>query len=423
MISRIILLLPYQLLVVLYVIFECLRNKKQFRSSIFQRFGIGGVATPGSIWIHSASLGEVRGVVPFVNALIKKHPETSLMFTTTSLTGLNEVKKEFPNAYSSLLPLDLAPILARYITKHKPRLLIINETEIWPQLIIQAKRRSLPIAFINGRISDEVYSNYLRLKFVFSSLLSKADLILTQTPLDAERFISLGANSRIVSVSGNTKFDTDIGLVSAELLKYYSSLKDSAELIVTFGSVREEEEEIVLNAINVVSANSTGVTFIVVPRYQERFLPFFKKLRETNYNTVLKSDNLVQSKMKVGDNKIVLVDKIGELLAAYQVSDIAFVGGTYSDVGGHNILEPAYFSIPIIVGPRIETQRLAYDALKKKEGILIVEDHNQLGAQIISVLEARNELLNMGASAHSAYLELRGSSALILEKLQTFINN
>ncbi len=422
MISRIILSLPYQLIVILYVVFECLRNKKNFRSSISQRFGIGGIATARSIWIHSASLGEVRGVVPFVNALIKKHPETSLMFTTTSLTGLNEIRKEFPNAYSSLLPLDLGPIISRYLKKHKPRLLIINETEIWPQLIIQAKRISIPIAFINGRISDEVYSNYLRLKFIFSTLVSKADLILAQTPLDAERFISLGANSKVVSVAGNTKFDTNISLICAEVLKYYSALKDYSELIVTFGSVREEEEEIVLNAIDLVSANFKGVTFIAVPRYQERFLPFFYKLKQINSNTVLRSDNLVQSKTTVDDNKIVLVDKIGELLAAYQVSNLAFVGGTYSDVGGHNILEPAYFSVPIIIGPKMETQRLAYDALKKKEGIVIIEDHNQLGTQIVSLLENRQELLNKGVNAHSAYLELKGSSALILEKLQSFIN-
>jgi 3-deoxy-D-manno-octulosonic-acid transferase len=211
-------------------------------------------------------------------------------------------------------------------------------------------------------------------------------------------------------------------LICAEVLKYYSALKDYSELIVTFGSVREEEEEIVLNAIDLVSANFKGVTFIAVPRYQERFLPFFYKLKQINSNTVLRSDNLVQSKTTVDDNKIVLVDKIGELLAAYQVSNLAFVGGTYSDVGGHNILEPAYFSVPIIIGPKMETQRLAYDALKKKEGIVIIEDHNQLGTQIVSLLENRQELLNKGVNAHSAYLELKGSSALILEKLQSFIN-
>lgn len=418
MIARFFFTFPYQIFVILYVAFETVRNKKQFRSTIIDRIFLKSGKDKSATWIHSASVGEFRGILPLVKLLQIEFPDMKFIFTTTSSTGLKEVRKTYPNFFSSLLPLDLAPLMSKFICENDPRLLIVNETEIWPQLYTQANKFSLPIVLVNGRISDKVYPSYKRFGFLFHQLVKGIKFISAQTDLDKDRFISLGAREQNVKVLGSTKFDTSIEELPAEVSNFYVKVVQGDDQVFTFGSVREEEEEIVIEAINQILKEIPLITIFVVPRYVERFLPFYQKLQKINVPCVLRSEIDVHDRENAC--RIILVDKIGELLSVYNVSSLAFVGGTYSSVGGHNILEPAYFKVPVVIGPRIETQRLAFEALRSVSAIKVVENSLQLGSNIVELLKDKKELESLGLRGYEVNISLKGASDRLLLTLWSF---
>ncbi len=405
--------IPYQFIVVGYSLFHAFRNvefRRTLKERIFLQDEIVQNKNRKRVWVHSASVGEVRGVVPYVDMLLSSTLDLQLIFTTTSATGKEEVEKLYPDRFVSLLPLDLSSLMSRFMKKHQPDLVIINETEIWPQLFTQSQKLGIPLIIVNGRISDRTFGNYLRLKPLFTNLLNKIDLIAVQSDLDKERFIRIGANAKSVTVAGNTKFDTDIEVVDRYTEEMLEKFKSLTKYSLSFGSVREEEEEIVISTIKTLLTQSISCSFFIAPRHPKRFNAFYEKLLRLNIPILRRSNSNLTDVEALDTSSIFYLDTLGQMLAIYKASSIAFVGGTYSKVGGHNILEPAYFSTAIVVGPRVEAQREGFNALNQKKAIFIVPDSAELGGRLIELLRAEEMVIDSGRLAHQAYLELRGAS-------------
>lgn len=404
---------------------------KKWRSSLNERipFGISRYLPVHSvsskkncnlIWFHAASVGEVQGIAPLIKTFLGKNPSTKILITTTSLTGKDRAQDIFPSAIIRLAPLDSYFLLRSFLLQHSPSLLIINETEIWPNMIFSASSFGVPICIVNARISDKSYPRYYFFRLLLGPLFSRMDKIFSQSKIDKDRLESLGAKK--VEVLGSTKYDVDVSLPSNEKTDFWDSYAaKSAELMVlTAGSVREEEEDIIISAFEELKKSFPELRLIIAPRHPERFNSVATKLAK---NKISYRDRRAFNKNFKGDDSVLLLDTIGELLFAYSVCDIAFVGGTLCLVGGHNILEPAYFSKPILTGPYLMNVRSISELLLENQAMIIVQDKSELVAAISDLLRDDQKRNQNGQHANEVHLRLKGVSMLIYTKINSLVNN
>jgi len=374
------------------------------------------------IWVHAASVGEVRGISPLISKLLEKN--LPLLITTTSDTGKNEAKRLFPTADVCKAPLDIGVIVRRFLEIKKPKLLIINETEIWPSMISQASLARVPIFLVNGRISDNSYPRYLFFRFYFSKILKKITKVLTQSELDKERFLSLGVQSDKISVVGSTKFD-QLGLANTSTDNNLEKLipLNNKDFVITFGSIREEEEELILSVIKKLLEESVSypLKIIVVPRHPDRFEIFYKKLKTLSAQ-VLKYSALKEQENTDNRNfEILLVDTIGELLSFYQLASICFVGGTFSKVGGHNLAEPTMFQKPLIIGPEVHSQREAFNIISHHNALIQVDSALELAKKLNYFIKNPDTLQKISINSDNAMSSLTGATNRVMDILEEFL--
>ncbi len=383
-------------------------------------------AAQAPVWVHAASVGEVKGISPLVFKLLEC--ETKLVITTTSDTGKAEASRLFPSADVNKAPLDISFLVRSFIKEKKPKLLIINETEIWPSMISEAKKFGIPIVLVNGRISDRSYPRYKFFKFYFARVLKKIDYILTQSELDKDRFIFLGARADRVSIAGSTKFDqqaTALDEAKYELQK--KLLLNENDFVITFGSIREEEEDLILSALKEIFSRKQEINpkIFIVPRHPERFDLFFNKLKDLEIN----GSKILASKLtdirEVGvinkNTKLILANTLGELLLFYKLADICFVGGTFSKVGGHNIAEPLLFAKPLIIGPEIHSQKEAFNIINSLGALIQVSTSAELATQILYFIDNKKNLQNISKNSDGAMLALRGTTDRVFEVVKGYL--
>ncbi|HKT24340.1 MAG TPA: 3-deoxy-D-manno-octulosonic acid transferase [Terriglobales bacterium] len=393
----------------------------KYRAGLKERLGSvparlkRAAASRQSIWIHAVSVGEVLAISGLVNALRKQFPGRDIYISTTTLTGQTLAREKFGSERVFFLPLDLPFAINPFLAAIQPAMLVLAETEFWPNLLHIVKGGGCQIAVVNARISDRSLPGYRRFRFLLKRVLDDIDLFLAQTEVDHERLIAIGADAERVRVAGNLKFDVKAPAESALSRELRRVLQPNQRTLV-FGSTVEGEEELLIPCFKSVLRDYPKALIILAPRHPERFDAVAELLHSSGLNFWRRS---TWGGTALGGG-VLLLDSIGELASVYSVADIAFVGGSLVPRGGHNILEPAQFAKPILVGPHYENFREIVRTFLAGNAVLAVNTE-QLIATVLRLLQQPHEATQLGSRAFHVVEGGRGSTqrtlAAILELL------
>lgn len=376
----------------------------------------------GAVWIHAVSVGEVLAAKPLVEGLKRRYPGRLIFVSTTTETGQRLARERLQSADGIFyFPLDWVVPVRRALRAIRPALVIIMETEIWPNFLREARRNGVPVIFVNARISERSFARFVRWKFVvgefFAQALSEATVFLAQAPEDAKRLSEMGAPEERIEVTGNLKYDSEPPAIGGfgKWLKEEVARQERWPLIVA-GSVVEEEEEAVLAAYDVVQRQWRHALLVLAPRKPDRFNAAANIVGTDGWHVVRRS--VLDLTAPLDENADVLVlDSIGELAGLYSMADAVFVGGSLVPAGGHNILEPAWFARPPVFGPSMENFReMAAQFLDARAGIQ-VRSSQQLGKVWVQLIEEDALRERMGKAARELSERNRGATRVSLERI------
>lgn len=362
------------------------RRLPAYRKRILERFMMGQMShQPVDIWIHAVSLGEVVAVTPLITALLNKHYR--VLITTMTPTGSERVRKHFgEQVLHQYLPYDLPLILRRFYRAYQPDVGIIMETELWPNLIYEARRIKLPMLLANARISNRAYKQYQKTAFVFKPVLNQLTAIFAQSLEDANRFKVLGASSERVSVLGNMKFDLQIDVHNKELFKHFKEMWGQTRPVMIAASTHANEEKQLLEGFKQLQKTIPDMLLLIAPRHPERFQEVYQLSKAAHFNTGLRSEPEGITK----NMEVVILDSLGELIGFYHVSDYAFVGGSLVPVGGHNVLEAIALKVPVITGPHMQNSKTICQELSVAGAMQIAHNIDELVANVIQLHKNHN---------------------------------
>jgi len=357
-----------------YWLFQMARHGK-YRKGFGERLGrvparlqLPGVQEP-AIWVHAVSVGEVLAVAGLVEELQRRFPQHRIFISTTTDTGQELARKRFGEANVFYFPMDFAFAIRPYLRALRPRMVVIAETEFWPNFMRLAHASGARIAVVNTRISDRSWPRYRRFRGLIQRLLGSVDLFLAQTPEDATRLQDIGARPERVRVSGNLKFDIPAPVPPAIVESVRVSLKaGAAGPVLVCGSTVEGEESLLLKAFENVVVQYPRAVMILAPRHPERFPAVAALLEQMSIHSYRRSE--WHGEGLTGG--VFLLDTIGELAALYALADIAFVGGSLVPRGGHNIIEPAQHGVAIVVGNHTENFRNIVSLFQGRNAVRIV---------------------------------------------------
>jgi 3-deoxy-D-manno-octulosonic-acid transferase len=375
-------------------------------------------ARPGCIWIHAVSVGEVLAVSRLVQEIQSACPETRLFLSTTTATGQRLARERFGDANCFFMPLDFGFSVRAWLHALQPRLLVLAETELWPNLLHLAKKRGVAVAIVNARISDRSFPRYRRFRWFFQRVLSNIDLFLAQAAVDAERLRAMGAPTERVQVSGNLKFDIRPGSASGIAQELRRAIPHSSPVIVC-GSTAEGEEGPVLAAFQQVQRQFPSAVMVLAPRHPERFNKVAGLIASTGLGFVRRSSWSAAGPLAGG---VFLLDSVGELASVYALADIAFVGGSLVPAGGHNILEPAQYGAAIVVGPHTFNFREIVGIFQNGNAVRVA-DAEALAPQLLDLLIHSGERSQMGRRAQALFAQYAGATQKTLQALRPLLGN
>ena len=369
------------------------------------------------IWIHAVSVGEVNASMPLLRRLITDHPHSELLVTTTTPTGSRLLIERLGNKIKhQYLPVDIPFFLNYFLNKWNPKILILLETEIWPNLINICKRRSIFTALVNARLSEKSKDNYLKYNSLMKPAIEKIDLILAQFESDKRRFLEI-ADRKDINTCGNLKFDQDIPFELEDISKTIKqdwSTDGELRPILIAASTHETEEDEVLKAFKKILISSPNALLILVPRHLERFERVKKIIQASGLALVSRSKKEDVEK----NTQVLLGDTIGELNFLYSLSDVAFVGGSLIDHGGQNLLEPAAQGLALMSGPSLRNFSDISDQLIEKEGLAVIRSAEELSEKFIELVENPDVLKKSGEAAFEVFMTNRGALEKIINYLQ-----
>jgi 3-deoxy-D-manno-octulosonic-acid transferase len=407
----------FLLLTLPYWLLQMMRHGK-YRAGLPQRFGavpprLAGKAERNTVWIHAVSVGEVVASSGVVAALQEKLPSHQVVISTTTNTGQKLAAQRFGAENVFYFPLDFSFAVHPYLNALRPKLVVIAETEFWPNFLRLAKRNGSRIAIINCRISDRSLPGYKRLRFLLTKVLKNVDLFLAQTEEDRQRLIKIGAPVSRVIVAGNLKFDVAPPPSPKIVASLQKSIQQSgATPVLVCGSTLDGEEGSLLSAFRNILANHPRALMILAPRHAERFAEVAALVEELGFRMLRRS--LWSGEPLAGS--VFLVDSIGELSALYSLATVAFVGGSLVPRGGHNILEPALYGVPIITGNHYENFRDIVNFFASCKAVRIV-GLAELPLVFIELIENSEERAILGRNAIAALASQRGATATTLSAL------
>jgi len=369
----------------------------------------------GCIWLHAASVGEVGVLTRVIPHLVSQTPELEVVMTTMTSTGRDRARQLLRGQANHLyLPLDAPAIVNRTINQLHPQVLIIAETELWPNLIRKVARYGAPIVMVNAKLSARASRRYQWVRPGMERILNDISVICVKSAADRERFIALGAEPGRAVVIGDLKYEPLPGVVDTPIHERRNDLGLPADRpVFTAGSTRQGEEVIVLDAYERAARRIDDLLMVVAPRYPRRADEVFELITGHGVRC-LRRTALLEGASAEG-MEVLLLDTIGELERFFAASDLAFVGGSLVPVGGHNLLEPAMYGVPVLFGPHTGETAGADLLLLESSGGMRVDDGQSLGDAIAGLISDESKRLVMGESAREAVRQGRGALDGVVE--------
>jgi 3-deoxy-D-manno-octulosonic-acid transferase len=407
----------------------------RYRHGLSQRLGL---ISPGlrkfvgerpTLWIHAVSVGEVIAATRLIERMQTLDPYSQVVISTTTRTGQKLAKERFDTIRDSLdastphstrvfyYPLDFGWIVRRYLKALKPRALVLVESELWPRMLVEAEKSGVPVIVVNGRISNRSLPRYRALRTLWTPLLHKLTLVLAQSEEDRLRFVDIGVPGEKVRTAGNLKYDVRAAVELPITCELRTHLPRPVKVIVA-GSTLEGEERLLLDAFRELIPDIPQLTMILAPRHPERFRTVEKSITDTGFPLVRRSV-WMQRPEPIATASVFLLDTVGELASVYSLASVAFVGGSLIPAGGHNPLEPAQFSVPIVMGPYTENFRGMVAALLDQDAIRVTPPERLCPA--LQELLTSPEAKSMGSRARRVFEEQAGASETCLAAIRKIL--
>jgi len=373
-----------------------------------------------SVWIHAVSLGEVNAAMPLIDALMQRYQNTPFVITTVTPTGSERVRRVYGDrVFNVYLPYDLPASIRRFLDRVRPRLAVVMETEIWPNLFFECHARKIPLIVANARLSEKSLRGYGPVRPLARSALASARYIAAQSATDAGRLRDLGAEPARLGVFGNLKYDMSVPAELTNLAEQMRSEWGAQRPVWIAASTHEGEEMPVLNAHAAVLRRFPDALLILVPRHPERFKAMAQECRSFGFITRTRSEDVVAA----AETQCFVVDTLGELLRFYATADVAFVGGSLVPIGGHNVLEPAALAVPVVVGPQTFNFVEITASLIEADAALRIDSGDMLGAAIIKLLADPPLRRRLGAAARAAFEREQGGVLRTVEVVERVLGS
>jgi len=390
-----------------------------YRKNWYERLGfINPLSSKPIIWLHAVSVGETNAAAPLLNRLLHAYPDYQLLVTTVTPTGRQILKMHFDNDIDHLyFPYDIPWVVNRFLQKLKPAVVILMETEIWPNLCYQCNKENIPVLLINARLSKRSFKRYQLLKGFIKKTLNNISMIAAQTQNDANHFIKLGVNRTFIQITGNMKFETAIPssvIENAEVVKRYFNMSRPVWIAA---STQEGEEELILEAHKKIVSYFPNAVLILAARHPERNIEIQKTCKANGFNIVKWSEQKVFS----DSDQVYLLDTLGKLQTYYAASQVAYVGGSLVDRGGQNMLEPAKLGLPILAGPSRYNFKKISEMLENTGALITVNSADDIVRELKTLFTDANLRHDLGEAARQMVINNQGQVDTTMKLIQDFI--
>lgn len=384
---------------------------------------IAKVKQKDCIWIHGASVGEIVATSPLVKQIRKEMPERPILVSAFTVGGYNMAKQIIPEADAIIyFPLDVPFVAESLVKRIHPGVFMPVETELWPNFLRAIRERHIPVMMVNGRISEKSVKNYRYLYGIWDDMLNTVTRFCMQSSIDADYIAHLGADRSKIFVTGNTKFDQTYAEVTPEdLAKYREELGiGNAYPVIVAGSTHPGEESVLMEAFKSVRREYPEARLVIAPRKTARADEIAKLAAHAGYETGFRS-KMLKSSAERGSYPVLVIDTIGELGRIYAVGDVVFVGGSFSNTGGHNVLEPAAHAKPILVGPSMQNFKDSYALLSKVKACKMVNSTSELTAEMLDIMKNAERRRQMGEASLQVIKENRGADVRSIHYLKELL--
>ena len=407
-------------------------RERRFRERLRQNLGffpadtLTRVVGRSPVWFQAASVGEVVAASSIIREFKRQLPDIPVLISSGTISGYDMAQRIIPEADAVIFyPPDLPGMPDRIVGKILPRAYVPVETELWPNFIRSARKRSIPVIMVNGRIGERSVEHYRQMRRMFTKMLDTVVRFCMQSTVDAQYVIQLGADPHKVIVTGNTKYDQNYSQVTAEekkALRQELGLLDNVPVLIA-GSTHRGEEEILLEVLRQIQGRYPIVKMILAPRDVPRSGGIVELVRRAGFVAELRSKMPSLTAEQRAEVRVVVLDSIGELGRFYSLADLVFVGGSLVSHGGHNILEPAAQGKPILVGPHMFNFRDTYALFSKRNACVTVLDGQELAQKILELLQNKQAAEQMGRDAAQIVAENQGAAVRTVEHLRQIIEN
>lgn len=383
------------------------------------------LSNKGAIWIHAVSVGEFNCAFPLLQALKEKYPQIPIVISTTTRAGQRLAQERAGNmAQLIYFPFDFPWIIERFLSLIEPKLIIICETELWPNFIYISERKHIPVIVLNGRMSPRSFERYKKASLFFGPILKKLACVGVQSAQEAERYKEIAGQDLQVEITGNLKYDWPALYDENKRIELKHKLGiDLQDLVLIGGSTHQGEEKVILDFYkNYLQHNNeakNNLRLIIAPRHPERFQIVAKIIEEAGFKVKQYSKNEMLESL----NDIYLLDTIGQLANFYSIASLAFVGGSFANIGGHNLLEPYLYAVPVVCGPNLFKTKESAAILSNEKALFIAQNAKEIEQKLQILIEQKDLRKQMGEKGQHWLNNNRGAVQKSLAVISSILND